>query len=58
MPWSAKDAYRHTKKANTPVKQRQWMHVANSILEKTGDEAQAIREANAAVARDKERKGK
>ena len=51
MPWTAKDAYGHTKKANTPLLQRQWMHVANSELEKHGDEARAIQSANAVVAR-------
>lgn len=51
MPWTARDAYRHTKKASTPALQRQWMHVANSELEKHGDDALAIRAANAVVAR-------
>lgn len=51
MPWTSRDAYRHTKKASTPNLQRMWSHVANSVLEKTGDEARAIREANAAVSR-------
>ena len=51
MPWTARDAYGHTKKANTPLLQRQWTHVANSELEAHGDEARAIRAANAVVAR-------
>jgi hypothetical protein len=50
MPWTAKDAYRHTKKASTPDAQRQWAHVANSELKSHGDEARAIRAANAVVA--------
>lgn len=49
MPWTPKDAYRHTKAASTPKLQRQWAHVANSVLESTGDDARAIREANATV---------
>jgi hypothetical protein len=49
MPWTAKDAYRHTKRANTPALQGQWATIANSHLEKTGDEAAAIRIANDAV---------
>jgi len=49
MPWTARDAYRHTKKASTPGLQRQWAHVANSELERTGDEALAIRAANSVV---------
>lgn len=51
MPWTPRDAYSHTKKADSPAKQRQWAHVANAILEESGDEARAIREANAAVAK-------
>lgn len=50
MPWTAKDAYSHTKKANTPALQAQWMTIANSHLQKTGDEASAIRIANDAIA--------
>lgn len=49
MPWTAKDAYGHNKKANTPSMQAQWATVANNILEQTGDEARAIKEANAAI---------
>lgn len=51
MPWGYGDARRHTKKANTPKKQRQWANVADSALSRTGDEGRAIREANAVVAR-------
>jgi hypothetical protein len=51
MPWTPRDAYRHTKSASTPEKQRQWAHIANSALERTGDEALAIREANGVVGR-------
>lgn len=50
MPWTAGDAEKHTKKADTSWKQRLWAKVANADLERTGDEAQAIRNANAAVA--------
>lgn len=54
MPWSPSDGpARHTKKANSPNKKRQWSHVANSVLSKTGDEGRAVREANAAVKRNK-----
>ena len=51
MPWSQRDAYRHTSKASTPHLQRQWAQIANSVLEQTGDDARAIREANAVIAR-------
>jgi uncharacterized protein YdaT len=51
MPWSPKDATRHTKKASTPKKKRQFAKVANEVLDRTGDEGRAIRTANAAVGR-------
>ncbi len=37
--------------AKSPTAQRQWRDVANAVLAKTGDDARAIREANAAVAK-------
>ncbi len=49
-PWTPEDAHAKTHKASTPKKKRQWAHVADSVLSKTGDEGRAIREANAAVA--------
>jgi len=57
MPWTAADAKGHTKAADTPKKQRQWAHVANSARERCikrgGKEkecdARAIKQANAAV---------
>lgn len=51
MPWSSKDAVRHTKSARTPKARRQWSKVANSILASTGDEGRAVRGANAVVGR-------
>lgn len=53
MPWTPKDATKHTKKASTPTTKRQFAHVANKVLQETGDEGRAIREANAAVAKNK-----
>ncbi len=51
MPWTAKDATRHTKKAQSPAAKRQWKKVANSVLAKTGNEGRAVASANAAVNR-------
>lgn len=51
MPWKPGDAARHTRSADTPKKQRQWSDVANRVLDETGDEGRAIREANAVVGR-------
>lgn len=50
MPWSADDAREHTKKASTPKLRRLWAEVANRELAEHGDDARAIRAANAAVA--------
>ena len=47
MPWTANSAPRFTKKAKSPKAKRQWSHVADSTLARTGDEGQAIRAANA-----------
>lgn len=49
MPWGPKDAKKHTKKASTPKKKRQWAHVADSMLESGKSEGAAIRAANAVV---------
>lgn len=56
MPWVASDARKHTKKATSAAAMRQWSHVANAVLEKTGDEERAIKEANAVVARRKKKR--
>jgi hypothetical protein len=55
MPWTPDDAERHTHKAATTELKELWAKVANERLEGTGDEARAIREANAVVARQVER---
>jgi hypothetical protein len=55
MPWTADEAERHTHKAATQELKDLWAKVANERLESTGDEARAIREANAVVARQAER---
>lgn len=49
MPWTPKDATRHDKKARSGVSKRQWSDVANSVLQKTGDEGLAVREANGVI---------
>jgi len=51
MPWDSGDALRHTSKAKSAIAQRQWRDVANSVLARTGDDGQAVRAANAAVAK-------
>ena len=56
MPWTSRDAQKKTRKAKSPKRKRQWSKVANSILERTGDDARAIRGANAAVKKAGKRK--
>lgn len=56
MPWTADDAERHTKKATSPIRKRQWADVANSVLESGGSEGAAVREANGVVAKAKRKK--
>jgi hypothetical protein len=51
MPWTPKDATSGTKKAKTPKLKRQWAHVADSVLARSGDEGLAKREANGVVKR-------
>ena len=47
MPWSKpEDALKHTHLANTPARQRQWLHVANGVLQRTGNDKLAIETAN------------
>jgi len=53
MPWAPKDAKRHTKKADTAKKKRQWAHVSNSALASGASEESAIKQADAVVARNK-----
>ena len=55
MPWTSDDAERHTHKADTRQLQELWAKVANETLERTADDARAIREANAVIARQEER---
>lgn len=51
MPWTARDATKHTKKADTTAKRKQWAAVANKVLRETGNDGQAIRAANSAVSK-------
>ena len=55
MPWRPEDAPRHTKKADTAELGLMWSEVANKVLAETGDEARAIRTANAVVARNRKK---
>jgi hypothetical protein len=49
MPWTLASAVKHTKKASTLAKKKQWAATANAVLGKSGDEGKAVRIANAAV---------
>jgi hypothetical protein len=50
-------AEKHTKKANTPAKKRQWQHVADSAEARGASRGSAIRQANAAVKKNPARSG-
>ena len=58
MPWrTVEDVVAHNKRAaSDPHLRKQWTDVANKVLASTKDEGRAIREANAAVGRN--RRGK
>lgn len=49
MPWKPSDSRAKTKKADSPAKQKKWSAVANAVLEKTGDDATAIKVANSSL---------
>ena len=49
MPWEAKDAEKHAGHQLSEKGRRQWAHVANGVLESTGDEGRAIAAANDVV---------
>ena len=52
MPWTAADAAAYNKKAKGKATS-QWAAVANSVLQRTGNDGRAVREANAVIARRK-----
>jgi hypothetical protein len=49
MPWTSAEAVMHTKKASSPKKKQVWSEVANKQLDKSGDDASAVRVANYVV---------
>ena len=51
MPWNEADVAGKTKKATSATARRQWVRVANSVLARTGNDARAVRAANAVIAR-------
>jgi hypothetical protein len=53
-------AQKHTKKANSPKRRRQWQHVVDSVESRGGDHVSAIIQANGVLKRQakKGRKGK
>ena len=48
MPWTARDVSRHKKGLSAPQRKK-WAAIANGVLKSTGNEAEAIRTANARV---------
>lgn len=58
MPWAQSDVSRHNKSVKSPKRKRQWRDVANAILARTGNDARAIRGANAVVRKDQAKRAK
>jgi len=58
MPWTLRDAMSHTKKANTKKKKEVWSKTANEVLKSSGDEGKAVRIANSAVNKTKNKNKK
>jgi hypothetical protein len=52
MPWKPEQAKKHNKAA-TGKKAKQWAATADEVLKQTGDDAKAIRIANAAIKKGK-----
>ena len=55
MPWIQSDSIKHTKKATSSSKKKQWEEVANSVLKKTGDEGKAVKIANGVIKKGKKK---
>jgi hypothetical protein len=51
-------ASKHTRKANTPKKRRQWQHVVDSVESHGGDHVAAIIQANGVLKRGSKRRSK
>ena len=56
MPWTPNDATSKTRYATSPASKEKWASIANGVLAKTGDDASAIKIANAAVHYGKKKK--
>lgn len=56
MPWTKADAEKHNKKAKGKAGAK-WAKVANAALEEYGDDATAVKVANAAIAKGKRKRG-
>ena len=51
MPWSSSEAHAKTHKARSPHAKRVWAKIANSVLQRTGNDASAIKIANSVIAK-------
>jgi uncharacterized protein YdaT len=58
MPWTPQDSQKHDKKAKSPKQRRQWSDIANSVLQRTGDEGRAVKTANGVLKKAATRAGK
>jgi hypothetical protein len=53
MPYTNKDVRHKTRKAKSSKDKRKWRHVYDSVIERGGSEASAIRQASGVVKRSK-----
>ena len=51
MPWTATDAHKHTHKATPGKESRQWSDIANSVRQRGGSDASAIKQAIGVIAK-------
>ena len=52
MPWTGRDARKHSKKARSMDDKEYWARIANAVLHRSGDDHQrAIRIANGVLAK-------
>jgi len=56
VPWKPQDAQRHTKKADTPKKQKQWADLSTRLLAAGKPEGEAVKTANGVIKRESGRK--
>jgi len=55
MPWTPSSAKRFSKRASRPALALKWARIANAVRVRTGNDARAIRIANAEIKKDRKK---